>query len=281
MNALDTYRLDMQLANLSPRTMTDRLELLHRLEAFLGHPLTDATTEQLRGWQQQFRGLAPATVDIYTRHAQAFYRWATKRHIIPADPSTELLRPKIHRGLPHPVPLDDLRLIFGATIGPLRLPYLLGTFAGLRCGEICRLERAHMDLDRSDPWMLVHGKGSRVRRIPILAPILAELPARSGPVARTLTGLPWTPKRLSVESHNHLHALGVHTTLHSMRHTFLTHAARMTHDPLFVRDLAGHASVATTEVYMQTSLDGAHERLAGFSRLGDDLLGVRRLYAVN
>ena len=274
-----TYRLDMQTAHLSPRTIGDRVELLSRLRAFLGHPLTEATEDELLRWQREFRHLAPASVDIYLRHAQAFYRWALKRRVISCDPSADLIRPKVNRGLPHPIPLDDLRLIFGATIGPLRMPYLLACFGGLRCAEICALERTHLELD-GDPWMLIHGKGGKVRRVPILEPILNELPARNGFVARTYTGRPWSPKRLSVESHRHLRALGVATTLHSMRHTYLTHAARLTRDPLFVRDLAGHSSVATTEIYMQSSLDGAHDRLAGMNRLGDDLLGRRRLAVV-
>lgn len=273
------YRVDMQTANLSPRTVTDRIDVLTRLEAFLGHPLETASTDELLDWQRQFRHRAPATIDVYTRHVQAYFRWALKRHLIDRDPSAELIRPKLHRGLPHPTPLDELRVIFTLTTGPLRLPYLLATFAGLRCMEICALDRSDLDLER-EPWMVVRGKGGRVRRVPILPPVLDALPHRPGRVARTWTGLTWTPKRLSVESHRHLHGLGLSTTLHSMRHTFLTHAARMTRDPLFVRDLAGHASVATTEIYMQSSLDGAHDRLAGFSRLGDDLLGTRRLRAV-
>lgn len=279
MHTLTAYRTDMQTANYSPRTVNDRIDLLTRLEAWLGLPLIEATAVQLAAWQRQFRHLQPATVDIYTRHTQAFYRWAAKRGLIERDPAVDLIRPKLHRGLPHPTSLDDLRLIFAVTTGPLRLPYLLATFAGLRCMEICALDRSDLDLDR-EPWMLIHGKGGRVRRLPVLPPILEALPARSGRVARTWTGLPWTPKRLSVESHRHLHGLGLSTTLHSMRHTFLTHAARMTRDPLFVRDLAGHVSVATTEIYMQSSLEGAHDRLAAFTRLADDVTGTRRLRAV-
>jgi site-specific recombinase XerD len=48
-----------------------------------------------------------------------------------------------------------------------------------------------------------------------------------------------------------------------MRAAFATQAAMLTHDPLFVRDLLGHASVKTTEIYMQSSLAGAHDRLMG------------------
>jgi len=73
-----------------------------------------------------------------------------------------------------------------------------------------------------------------------------------------------------------LHGLGVETTLHSMRHFFGTEAVRLSHDILLVRDILGHASVDTTQIYTK-SLGDAHVQLAG---LGDGLLRPQRLRAV-
>lgn len=65
-----------------------------------------------------------------------------------------------------------------------------------------------------------------------------------------------------------------------VRHYFATYAARITKDPLFVRDLLGHASVATTEIYMASDMEGAHARLAGLTAQAERVLGGRQLYAV-
>ena len=117
--------------------------------------------------------------------------------------------------------------------------------------------------------------------MPLLGPVVAELLdyglPRAGWVV-TLGVKPYPVERLSVDSHWHLRGLGVETTLHSMRHAFLTNAANVTHDPLFVRDLAGHGSVATTEIYMDTNMLGAHERLAGVASIASDVLGAHRLH---
>ena len=273
---LAAFTRDMQLRNLSPVTIRDRLEVLHRLAATLDGPLCDATTDDLRAFQARFAGLAPASIDIYTRHVQAFYRWATERGLIGADPAKHLPRPRLTKGRPHPTSLDDLRTIFACTRGPLRLAYALGVFAGLRRGEMCALQRPDLDLDNLT--MLVHGKGRKERLAPILPPLLDELHTyglpRHGYVLRK-SGLPYDPERLSLDSLYHLRGIGVETTLHSTRHFFATYAARLTRDPLFVRDLLGHESVASSEIYMDTTMDRAHERLAGFADIADAVIRGR------
>lgn len=273
---LHQYRTEMQIAKYSPVTIDDRLSLLRRLAEHIGKPLLDATEDDLRDFQAQFAHLAPTSVNIYSRHMKAFYAWAARRRLIDRSPAEDLIIPKVPKGRPHPTTADELRIIFACTRGVLRLVYVLAAFAGLRRGEICRLQRRDLDLSQSLATALVHGKGGKERIVPLLAPVVAELfdfgLPRTGWVVLK-DGRPYSPAKLSVDSHTHLHRLGLATTLHSMRGTFATNAARATRDPLFVRDLLGHASVATTEIYMASDMDGAHERLAAVSALAESYLG--------
>ena len=128
---------------------------------------------------------------------------------------------------------------------------------------------------------LVHGKGRKDRTVPLLPTVVDELlRQRHGWVITLDNGKPYTPNRLSVDSTKHLHELGIPTTLHSMRAAFATLAFAATRDPLFVRDLLGHSSVATTEIYTLSSLQDAHERLNGMSTQAAALLRPQRLRAV-
>lgn len=282
------FELEMTIAKLSPVTIKYRLEVVQRLQKWLterGVPgLLDATEDDLRDYQALFAHLAPATVDIYSRHVKAFYDWAEKRELLPAaNPAGGLIMPKLTKGRPHPTTPDDMRIIFSCTTGPLRTAYVLAAFAGLRCGEICRLHRRDIDMSTPAPSALIKGKGGKERIVPLVAPVVAELleqgSARGWVISRD-DGRPYEPKRLSIESTTHLHGLGLQTTLHSLRHAFGTHAARVTKDPLFVRDLMGHASVSTTEIYMKSDMDRAQERLEGLASQAERLLGGRRLFAV-
>lgn len=281
------FETDMKIAKLSPRTIGDRLELLARLARYLdethGTVLIDATADQLRGFQSTVSHLAPASVNLYSRHIRALYAWALRRRLIAEDPAADLIVPRVPRARPHPTSTDDLRIVFACTKGPLRIAYVLASFAGLRRGEICRLQRADMDLDQAQPTALIHGKGGHERTVPLLSPVMDELTSfglpRRGYVV-TKERRPYAPDQMSLDSHHHLRALGLETTLHSMRATFATQAARVTRDPLFVRDLLGHRSVSTTERYMDSSGHDAHGRLNGVSTLAGELLSGRKLRAV-
>jgi integrase/recombinase XerC len=290
---LDAFELHMRTAKLRPDTITKRLEVVRRLAAFLEaqksetslspvggappvlpeqicSPLLSAAPDDLAAFQATFAHLAPASVDIYTRHVRAFYRWAVDFGHVAVDPCSRLVDVKVRRGLPHPTSADDLRVIFACTRRPLRTAYVLAAFAGLRCGEVCRLRWEDLTLAGATPRAFVRGKGGRERIVPLLPPVVDELQqvglALRGPVVVTGAGRPYNPpNRLSIASSKHLTELGVATTLHSLRHYFGTATYRATRDVLLTRDLLGHESVATTEIYMQTSMDGAHERLASLS----------------
>jgi integrase len=275
--ALVEFIQHMNIAKLSPATVDRRVELLTRLATFLADPLTAATAPRLIQFQATFAHLAPASVNIYTRHVIAFYRWAARTGLVEADPSVALTVPRLRRGLPHPADDDTIRLILATSTGGLRKAFVLAAFAGLRAGEITRLEGQHMALAGSAPTALIFGKGGKQRRVPLLAPVVSELRAgglpRRGWIVTTPAGDPYTPNRLSVAAHHHLKAIGADTTLHSLRHSFATNVISITRDPMLVRDLLGHASVATSEIYMQTSLEGVHQRL---DRLAEITVRVTR-----
>lgn len=271
-----SFTTDMRLTNLSPVTIADRVEVLARMTKVLGRPLLQLEADDLRHYQaERFANLAPASVNIYTRHIQAFYRWAVRRGLLEADPAAGLIVPKISRGRPHPTSPEDLKRIFACTHGDLRMAYVLAAFAGVRRGGICRLERPDLDLTPGAETALVHGKGGRDYTVPLVPAVVRELndyglPRRGYVVTRR--GRPYQVEQLSLDSTTHLRQLGIETTLHSLRHYFLTNAARLTRDPLFVRDIAGHSSVVTTEIYMETNLWGAHAKLAGMADLSSRVL---------
>lgn len=279
-SALHQFATDMQIAKYSPVTIGARMELLRRLAGHLDKPLLDVTGDDLRSFQAEFAHLAPASVNIYSRHIKAFYDWATKRRLISCNPCEEMTIPRVPKGRPHPTTVDELRTVFACTRGVLRLVYTLAAFVGLRRGEICHMQRHDLELASATPTALVHGKGGKERVVPLLAPVVAEiyeygLPRAGWVVKRD--GRPYSPGQLSIDSHNHLRGLRLSTTLHSMRGTFATAAAQATRDPLFVRDLLGHSSVATTEIYMASTMADAHARLAVLAEVAESFLSPGRV----
>ena len=70
----------------------------------------------------------------------------------------------------------------------------------------------------------------------------------------------WTPEGTFAER---LDALGEGTTGHQLRHLFACRVYAQERDILAVRELLGHASVATTQRYTQVPLDALRSAVGG------------------
>lgn len=277
---MQKYVQHMRNMKMSEITIEDRIEVLTRLRDRLLVPLLEATEEHLTAYQATYSHLAPASVDIYTRHIKAYFAWASSADLISRDPAAGLILPILRRGLPHPTQLNDLRTILACARGHIHAAYVLAAFAGLRCGEICRLQGRDISHDSGAPIALIHGKGGKQRRVPILPPVMAEIGYGRGWII-TKGRAPVTPRMLSIDSSRFLHELGIDTTLHSMRGTFATQVGRMTKDPTFVMKLLGHESLNTTMIYMGVDMTDAHVRLTEFAALASGFIDPPHLSVVS
>ena len=145
----------------------------------------------------------------------------------------------------------------------------LGGDAGLRCGEIIGLRWPNVHLDRGKLYVcdnLVDArdengayivrvpKGGRPRWVPLSAPLvkaLRALPRRGEHVLLSEPGRHLRPnglaKRLrTAQKHAGLKSCGPHV----LRHTFCSHLVLRGVHVRTIQKLAGHAELATTEVYM-------------------------------
>lgn len=162
-----------------------------------------------------------------------------------------------------------------ALLAALAEPYCLvariGLYAGLRVSEIVKLRAEHLDFFGGT--IEVHaGKGDKDRNVPLhpslAAPLQAHLASRRTGyvfagrsraghlssrqvqrVVRAAAAQAWITRRV---------------TPHKLRHTFATQLLATGADLLEIKDLLGHSSVATTQIYaaaLPERLRSAVERL--------------------
>jgi site-specific recombinase XerD len=106
----------------------------------------------------------------------------------------------------------------------------------------------------------VVGKFDRERVIEVGPPVRQALAAIDGPTAFVFVnaaGRPYTACRVSQLVNQHLRANAAGCTAHQLRHRFATTALAECHDMTTVRDLLGHSSIATTEIYAAVTTGGA------------------------
>jgi integrase/recombinase XerC len=220
---------------------------------------------------EEIEGLLAADMPAGTRATYhdtlvRFYRWLVRTERIDYDPTADMGRPTVPRQIKRPPSDDVVAAACERGRAPWRLHYRLAAFAGLRCVEIARLDRA--DVTEHDGTLL-RGKGGKQRIVPT-PPEVWEMvePMGPGPVTHKLDGGAATAGWVSDSSNDHLHVLGLQgATMHGLRRWFATTALAAGVNLRVVQELMGHASVATTEVYTYVFGDAMAAAVARMPRL--------------
>lgn len=135
----------------------------------------------------------------------------------------------------------------------------LAAEAGLRRAEIAVVHCRDMFEDLAGWTLNVHGKGGKDRDVPLPSHLAATIRLRAGKT--------WM---LPGDYQGHLSPRWVgklatrvmpdEWTLHSLRHRFSSVSYEIDRDLMALRDVLGHASVATTQRYVKTP-DEAKRRI--------------------
>ncbi|WP_091305301.1 tyrosine-type recombinase/integrase [Amycolatopsis tolypomycina] len=237
------------------RRLARQLELLRVTGGLLA-----ATSRDLTRWQSGLT-VSTSSVQTYTGHTRAFYRWLRSAHHRDDDPAADLPMPRLPRRKPHPIPEKDLALAFRCADARMQVWLGLAGWCGLRAGEIAGLNDTSLvevDVDEDgDPTntllLRVDGKGGKERIVPI--PEAMHLMIRSvacrGRWFRTATGLLATGNYVSTTASQFFTGIGMPYTLHWCRHRFGTQHYRLCKDIRATQELLGHSNPSTTALYVE------------------------------
>lgn len=216
--------------------------------------------------------LARSTVRHRLSWFRGWCRWMVLHGHMPADPTRDL--PRIRQPKPSPRTLrvaDIHKLLLSISEERLRLVVLLMIHLGLRAVEVSRAELGDVDFDNRT--LLVHGKGGEQRLLPIpdeAWSALVRYVGRSrstGPLIRNVyrpsEGL--SAQYIVVLVSRAMAAAGVAGTGHALRHSMAAHVLRSGRgDVRDIQQVLGHASLATTAIYLPHSdVDRLREVLEG------------------
>ena len=199
---------------------------------------------------------------------RSFHRFLLREGKADKDPSAGVVRPRLPRSLPRPIPVEEVLRLLAAppesTPVGIRDRAVLETLygAGLRVSELVGLDVDDVELEGGSVRVL--GKGAKEREVPIGSYSVDAIGAylrRSRPEmvsirSRAALFLNQRGGRLTRQGVAGILAKAVKTsgierriTPHTLRHSFATHLLEGGADVRVVQELLGHASVATTQVY--------------------------------
>lgn len=247
-------------------TVALRRNQLTFMARMLGDVPQDVTEDDLVEWFAA-QNWKRETRRSYRSAARGFFAWAHGAGHIPNNPAAKL-RP-IAMDKPAPKPAPDPIWVGAVAVADARTRLMLKLAAelGLRRGEVARAHTRDLHQLGDGPVLIVHGKGSKERMVPVSAGLatLIELGAAGHTAGASPSG--WL---FPGETDGHLSPMWVGElcsrvlsgvwTMHSLRHRAATRAYRGTRNLRAVQVLLGHSSISTTERYL--AVDDSEVRAA-------------------
>lgn len=234
----------------------------------LGSASVDDVARLGSGWAD----LAPSTVARRSAALRRFFGFLVDEGLRRDDPSSALPRPRFERPLPRILETVEVQRMFeaaedraasgeGTAVRNLALLELLYG-SGLRATELVSLPRNAVR--RSQPFLMVRGKGSKERLVPISTRAQAAVERWLDHVASASLWLfPSGKSHLSrVRLFQIVRTMAADAGIapervspHVLRHAFATHLLSGGADLRVLQSLLGHADIATTQIY--THVDSA------------------------
>lgn len=239
-------------------------------------PVEDIDVLAIREWMGHMydRNLEPTTIRRRLAAVRSFFLWMERRGIVRKNVARLVRTPRAPQRLPVVPTMEATNNLIDcipAAAEQFERPHPARDLAifellygcGIRVSEMCGIDMD--DVDFSEGWVLVRGKGKKERQVPYgekaaaaLAKYLGERKPKPGVNALFLSV---RGKRLSDRAarsivkfyaEHVLHDDSIHP--HTLRHAYATHMLSAGADLRAIQELLGHARLSTTQRYTQVEL---------------------------
>lgn len=248
------------------------------------------STAQIRAWLADMarNGLSPRSLRRKTQAARAFFRWLQKRQLVAVNPAAEIQLAKIGKKLPEFVREQEMEAMLDspaygddpviATRNHLVLNLLYS--CGIRRDELIRITDADINLYSAE--LRIHGKRDKIRILPLPPALVDEI--RNWQTLRDAQyslpkPAPLICSRRGAMSgsaiyrivHDLLLSTGAtHKSPHTLRHTFATSLLNDGAEINSVKELLGHSSLQSTQIYTHLSFNEIREAYRAAHPRGGD-----------
>jgi integrase/recombinase XerC len=218
------------------------------------------------------RGQAAVTIRRKLAAVRGLFRFLMREGLVPKNVARLVRTPKAPQKLPEVLTPDQVNgLLDGVASGKLERPHPARDRAifellygcGVRVSELAGLNLE--DLDRTERWLRVRGKGRKQRQVPMpgKAAEALERYLSERPVVRDEPAVFLNHRRARLTDRGIRGIVKLYATFvngdpsihpHSFRHAYATHLLADGADLRAIQELLGHARLSTTQKYTQVSL---------------------------
>lgn len=263
--------------NLSPNTIEAYRNDLAHLEAFMMRndlKLENVTLEQLHTFAASLHeyGITPRSQARVLSGVRSFFRFLVLDGVVESDPTELLEWPSLPEHLPVVLTLEEIDRIedsidLSKAEGARNRAIIEVLFScGLRVSELVNMKLS--DLYLEDRMLLVRGKGSKERLVPVSNKAIADLkrwffdrnlmkikPGEDDYVFLNRRGAHLTRTMILIMVKRQAEEAGIKKTIspHTFRHSFATALLQGGADLRSIQAMLGHEKIDTTLVYTHIS----------------------------
>jgi integrase/recombinase XerC len=238
--------------------------------------LEEITHSYVRSWLASLKnsGLSTRSINRKISSLKSFFKYQLKNGLITSSPMVQVISPKNSKRLPSFIKEEDTRLIMEALNHAtddwrsLNKKMLIAIFysTGMRLSELIQLKERQVDT--ANAQIKVLGKGNKERIIPVGKEILEMIREYQRLKKKdfgdtgdwllvTEKGKKMYPRYAWLLVNQVLAIAGTldKKSPHVLRHTFATHLMNNGADLNAVKELLGHSSLASTQVYTHNTIE--------------------------
>lgn len=311
---LNDYRLSLEAANRSPKTISWYAEILQRYSEFLESagllkPIDELGREELRAYVVHLQNttrwssnphirapqgkLSAYSIQGHVRAIKAFFSWLKTEEYIDHNSLDKFPLPKVPQNAVKTLTPEQITTLLSSVdrhsaVGAKYYCILLLLLdTGMRISELVSITME--DLDLSQSVIRVLGKGQKWRIVPFCKETRKEL-VRYINHSRTTLGPQDSGYLFHIQCGDHISVGsvqqfirrlvvragldGVKCSPHTFRHTFATQSIANEANLYVLKDIMGHSSLQTTQKYIHLQASDLKAQHAKFSPVAN-LKGVR------
>jgi integrase/recombinase XerC len=239
-------------------------------------PLKEINQNIIRSWLAALKekGIGSKSINRKISSLRSFFKYQLKTDQMNSSPAVNIISPKIGKRLPVFVKESDSKKLMETLSQStedwktLNAKMLITIFyaTGMRLSELINLKEKQVDFSKSQIKVL--GKGNKERIIPVSHDILVSIKEyhklkkrdfekTADTLLITEKGNKIYPKYAYILVNKYLTAASTldKKSPHILRHTFATHLMNNGADLNAVKELLGHSSLASTQVYTHNTIE--------------------------
>ena len=238
-------------------------------------PLEQITHIFIRSWLASLKDdeMKAKSINRKISSLKSFFKYQIRTGHLKQTPMSKVISPKNEKRLPAFVPDTDIEKLFQAIANPTnwkqkttRLMVLIFYSTGMRLSEVINIRDS--DVNEAGSSLKILGKGNKERIIPISLDLIKEIKAYQQ--SRINYNILPNGFLLQQDDNRMLQRRSVYTIVnrllnssttiekkspHVLRHTFATHLMNNGADLNAVKELLGHSSLASTQVYTHNTIE--------------------------